>query len=485
VWGTVLSTLASVLAPILVVRLLGKHDVATLLTLFLVYDTFVLLLVTGFPQTLMFYISARPLAERRAIALRAFKTVAALGLAAGAALGLVGLFGDTVLQRVSHGSDKPSLGPLLVFAVLPVFDLPSRLLPNLLVVEHRTPSVAKIGVLRALTDSLSVVVPVALGYGVWTVVTCLVTVSAVRGGLLVGGYLKRLYGAVAVVPSPVGYRQLFRFAIPLGATDIIARLNTLFDRYLILFCFPGASFATYAAGAQPVPVIPDIPYQVGTAYAPDLVRLFSEGKPRQALALWQQTITKVSLLVLPVMGLCIVAADEVVRLVFTPAYSDATPIFRLYSILALGRVAAYGTVIVAAGKPRYVLRAAVLSFASNVLFSVPLVMILGYIGPALGTLLAFVPTLIFYCWCIALSAGVRLAEVFPIASYLRVAAVVAVAAIPAVWFKFHFALSSGKMLAGEAVLLLGTYALVGGATRTIAGEDWRFVGNWLRLKLAR
>lgn len=477
--GTALATLSSAIVPIVVVRLLGKADVASLLALFLVYDTVALFCTSGFPQTLMYHLATRPIEERRAIVMRSMKVLCALGCAAGALLLVTSLGGDLVLGQTT-GQTGTSLRPLALFAFLPLVDLPSRLLPNLLVAEGRSRPVATIGVLRAITNSLSVLVPVALGWNVWLVALSYVVVGVVRGAVLVAFFLSQLYGHVQKVPCALSSKELLKFAVPLGATDLVSFLNQQLDRYLILLNFPAVSFALYQAGAWQVPVINDVPYQVGTAYAPRFAALFKSGKPLEAIALWQGTIKKVSLIVLPVMTIFIVAAEEVIELLFTADYLDSAPVFRLYSMLTFGRVAAFGTVIVAAGRPDLILRAAVLSFCANLVLSVPLVFTIGFLGPALGTVLAFIPMVAFYCWCIAQASSVPTRQIFPLRAFLQVAAVVLVTAIPGILFKWFVAPTPAVGLAGIAVLQLLGFGILGTLVGQITREDWHFLLSRVR-----
>jgi O-antigen/teichoic acid export membrane protein len=483
VLGSSLASVASIAVTLLVVRLLGKADVGTLMALVLIYDTLALVVTAGFPQTLLYHLPAKSLPERRAVAWRITTTLMMLGAGASVLLVLGGLFGGRALSL--FGSRDPvDLGPLLLFAILPVLDIPARVLPNMLVAEGRARAVTALSVVKSLGQSAAILVPIALGYGVWTVVGCYVVVGLLNGSLLFV-FLRILYGRAERVAAPVGHKELFRFAIPLGTTDVVSLLNSSFDRYLILLAFPAAGFATYQAGAWQIPIITYIPYAVGTAFMPRLVEHFKAGRSREALAIWQRSIGKVALLVLPVTMVFIVAAEELVELLFTDRYLDAAPIFRFYATLGLLRVAAYGSVVVAAGQPRYVLLAALLSLGSNVALSIPLLALIGFVGPAMATAVAFVPTVVFYCWCIGRAAGVPLREVFPLGSYARIFAIAALAASVALAFKLTTDLGPAPSLLIEALIVLGVYAAVGTALKVIARDDWEFVWRWLRLDILR
>ena len=115
--------------------------------------------------------------------------------------------------------------------------------------------------------------------------------------------------------------------------------------------------------------------------------------------------------------------------------------------------------------------------------SVPLVLLMGFPGPALGTALAFIPTVGFYCWCIARSCGISITETFPLISYLKVLGLAALAAIPAVAVKLTLDLDPAWMLGLEALALLVSYAFLGTLMKLIEPEDWAYLKRWFSLRL--
>lgn len=483
VFGNVLATLADIVVPLLIVRLLGKSDVATLTALLLVYNTVALIVGTGFPQAVMYHVPGRPLAERGAVARKIARAMFGLGVGAGVLLVLLGLYGRAGLDMVSSVDSEHivDLGPLMVIALVPLGDLPGRILPNLLVAEDRPRSAAAYGVFRSLGLSLCTLLPIALGGSVWTVAQCLVLLGAAQG-VWVLLTLRSLYRRAPRIPSPVSLLEMIRFGLPLGLTDIVAILNNSFDRFLIMLVFADVIFAEYQAGAWQIPIITRVPYMVGTAMAPQLVEMFRAGRPRDAIALWRGSIQKVSLLVVPIALVFVVAAEEVVEILFTEDYAGAAPVLRWYSILTVGRVAAFGSVIVAAGRPKFVFQASVLSLLSNVVLSVPLLLAFGFVGPAMGTALAFIPIAIFYTWTIGRASGLPFREIFPLVAYARVVAVGLVGVAGAVALKLSLTASAPLMLAGEAAVLLSVFAVLGTVLGIIRAEDWRYVKAWLKLE---
>jgi O-antigen/teichoic acid export membrane protein len=484
VLGTTLATLSSALAPLLVVRLIGKADVGQLLSVTLVYETVAMLLSTGFPGTLLYQTSNRERPERGAIARRIAGM--ACGMGAGGAVLIVGL---SFLLRAHPFGYTPSatldaqLGMLLVLAPSLVADLPFRLMPNLLVAEGLARRSAALQVLRTIALTLATLVPLALQSSVLTVIVCYALVRWAFGGWVVYE-LARLYRGVPRVPIPAGTRDFWGFALPIGMTEAIGILNQQLDRWLILLALPVARFAEYQVGAWQVPVIGTIAYSVGAAYTPELVRHFQAKDPYGALAVWQKSIHKVSLIVVPVTMALFVGAEELVTLLFTKDYAEAAVVFRYYSVLTFLRVAAYGNVIVAAGRPPLVVRAAGLGFVYNALFGIPLVLSLGFVGPAVAAACAFVLQVTTYVYFIARAAEVPISKVFPLRRYLWVLSLAAVAGLAGLAVK---ELLAGHLLVSfvaEVFTVLGVFAVLGTVTRAIEPSDWAYARDWIRLKVA-
>jgi O-antigen/teichoic acid export membrane protein len=481
VFGTTLATLSSALTPLLIVRLIGKADVARLLSTTLVYETLAVLLSTGLPYTMLYQLSNREPPERAAIARRIARSASLLGLGGAMLVALVA--GVTALLPAALVTPTFSMQLRLILILAPSLaaDLPFRLLPNVLIAERRARRSAALQVVRTICLTLSTLVPLALQASVETVIVAYAVVRWAFGLVLLREF-KVLYGALPRVQSPLGVRALFAFALPLGATDAFGQVNAQLDRWLVLLVLPGARFADYQAGAWQVPIIGTIAYSVGAAYTPELVRLFQAGKPYAALDVWQRGIHKVSLIVVPVTMALVVGADELMPIMFTKAYASAAGVFRCYSVLSFLRVAAYGTVIVSAGRPGLVVRAAALGLFYNALFGIPLVLTLGFIGPALGAGLAFVFHVATYVYLIARAAEVPVGSVFPWRNYLRVFALSAVAGAAGFGVKYALHAPAAVVLGAEVTTVLGVFALLGSMTRTIEPSDWAFLKDWLKLK---
>jgi O-antigen/teichoic acid export membrane protein len=491
VLGKILATLSEAIVPLVIVRLLGKADVGILSGLLLVYSTVALVLTAGFPETLTFYLPTRPPAERRAIARKCAQALFFLGCIGAAVLvgiSLLARFAPSLASGVARGkgglSATESLKYLALLAIYPLADLPGRMLPNLLIVEQRARASAGVGIVKAIGSSVAALLPIALGAPLWVVVLSIGSFGFLFGAVLLY-YIRALYPGVEHIESPISMKTLLAFGVPIGLTDIVSMLNNQLDRYLIVFFFPVTALAEYQAGAWQIPIITTIPYTVGAVYAPRFVELLKNGRGAEAIGIWRQSALKTALLVVPITMVFLVASEETMELLFTSSYLHAAPVFRWYCVLTLGRIATFGSVLLAAGAPRLIFQSTVVSLVSNALLCCVLVKLVGFNGPAMGTALAFVPSVMYYCYCIARATNLKFRNIFPFTGFLRVLLLSALASLPAWWFKSAVSWPAALRLPVEAVLVLGSFALLGTLVGEIKRADWSFLANWLRLRMLR
>ncbi|MBI5502295.1 MAG: polysaccharide biosynthesis C-terminal domain-containing protein [Deltaproteobacteria bacterium] len=477
VMGRIAAAAAEVLLPILLVRFLDKLSVAVLAYVLLLYGTVATIVATGLPESVLYFLAGKSPGQRR-------RTVRRLALILGAFGGLValGFLGFWAIASWTGAVEARMLRFIPWLVPYALFDLPSRLLPHLLVAESRHRQSAWFSMLDSGSQLVAVLVPAGLGAPLWVPFAALSACAAVKLGVLWGAMRWFYRGGGGDDAAPVSVGAIFRYALPLGLSEITSILNQRFDRFLVAALFTSAQFADYFVGAWQIPVVTIIPFAAGNVLMPRFTELFQAGRGAEAVALWRLSAEKICLIILPVAVLFVVSAEETVALLFGSSYSGAAWVFRIYTLVLLGRVAAYGNMLAAAGRTRDVLYATSLGLVVNVVASVPLAYIVGFTGAAWGTVAAFVVIVGYYLRQIGRSSGVPVRQVFPFARWAQVLGVCGAAAGPAVAFKLLVPAGPGLALAGEAVAMLVTYSVLGTVLGLIRRADWAYVRDWLSLR---
>ena len=77
-----------------------------------------------------------------------------------------------------------------------------------------------------------------------------------------------------------------------------------------------------------VPLIGIVTGSVTAVLLPDITRLFQEGRKAEALAIWQRSAMKTSLILIPAMWLLFFLAPEVMTVLFSSKYAESALPFR-------------------------------------------------------------------------------------------------------------------------------------------------------------
>lgn len=474
--GQLLGQLAEVLAPLLIVRLINKDGAGSLNELLFVHATLTMVLTTGLPAALSYHLAQHDVvAERRAIARQLTRLLYVMGAAAAFIYALAG----GIALAVDSGAGAANM---LALALLPLGDIPSRVLPNLLVVEGRGRSATWIGITRSLGNVACVSLPLALGGTITHVCLALSALGLVyaTATLLIE---RAIYRGVPTIPSSLSLRRIIGFAFPMTLNELVGNLYSRLDRILIAVVASAATFADYAAGSWQVPIIPSIAGAVGVAYTPLFARLYHQGKKSEILATWRAQTVKTALPVVAIATFFLVAAEETIELAFTRDYLSATPVFRCFTFITLWRTTSFGAILLAAGAPHHILRASIVGLATNAIIGIPLYYIVGPIGPALASVIAFGATVTSYTRAIAKVTDAPHRAVYPWVGMLRVLAVAAAAAGPTLAFKMAVGdLHAGAKLGIELGIFAVAYAVLGTLFGVIERADWQFMGDWIRMR---
>lgn len=482
VLGRVLSSAAEAISPLVMVRVLAKDQLGVLGAFLLLHATIAMAASAGSDRAILYFLADRSDADRRATAraigrLQAFAgLIGGCGLATWAALHA---FGFTAFS--GEGVSSARVGLLALYVC---FDVPTRLLPNLLIAEERAKAAAAMQVFRSIGMVTATMLPAVLGFGVDGVLIALAGFAALHL-VVTAAWHRALFASAPADGTAPTLRTLLGFALPLTANDMVGWLNATLDRYLIMWAFPPARFAEYRAGAWQIPILTTIPYSIGTVDTPLYTKLCNEGRGAEAIALWRATIGKTSLIVVPVAVAFAFGAERFVRIAFTAEYEAAADVFRWYCLVTMLRVAAFGPLLVGAGKPGHVLRATLFSVLSNVMLSIPCLWLFGFEGPAIGTFLAVFPTYWVWSFFVADVTGVRVRETFPWRGVLLVVACAALPGAAAFWLASVGGWSDAVGLAVICVGTVGGFAAIGSAAGLIGRDDWRFVGRWIAMRALR
>ncbi|MBI5916437.1 MAG: oligosaccharide flippase family protein [Bacteroidetes bacterium] len=459
--------LTQMLAGVVLTHALSEADAGIVFYLvLLLYGTALTFGQLGLPDSVFFFFEKLPPAARKSFTLLLSKTLLRLAFAAAAIMLAIGWL----------GSSQEGFGEVrtLIWAVMAMllFELPTMPLPNVLIALDRAKAAAWLNIFTGLTQFMAMALPLLLPDPVAAIPIGLLVYSILRM-VVSTAIFRKLFRNEPTEPLPDGtLREVFRYSLPLSLAQIFWTLNRQVDKYVVQWFLP-AFFAVYSAGALEIPIIPTIAYSVAAVMMPQLVGHHLRGERSQLLELWYRSIRKVTVIVLPLVMVFVVAAEEFIALLFPDNYADAVIPFRIYTLILLQRVASYSNMQKALGSTGDITRAAIYLFSINALLAVPLVLWLGMAGPPLAALLANTFSWWYALRKIQLLLKVKFREVFPFGFYGKALGVAALAAVPVFLLKQQVEMPAAIGFAMLAVCYLLVYLLLARLTGIVPEEDWR------------
>lgn len=200
-----------------------------------------------------------------------------------------------------------------------------------------------------------------------------------------------------------------RFVVPIGISGVLLQLGERSTNIFVSLTLGPTALALYTIGIYQRPIVSVLRGALADAIFPDMVQ---RGKSRdnKQLPLWQRSTVAYCMFLFPLAAVLFINAGVVIELLFTEKFLDAVPVFQVFCLLLVLYCFEFDLPMRALGITKYFLRASWIALTLKVaLISIGYVLF-GFLGPALGAVLAQFGVLSYLASrCIRVS-GVRLSE---------------------------------------------------------------------------
>lgn len=319
--GRALGFVASFAIPLVLVRIFAQGEFGTYKQLFLIYATLYGVVQFGMAESLFYFL---PAAEERGghYALNAMLT---LGLAGALCLAVLWAAAPAIGAGFNNAS-LPGYVPLLgIYLLLMLVSAPLEIVTTARK-RHRYAfwAYALTDFLRACLCILPVLFFRDLSWLLYGAIAC----AALRlVATLV--YLRREFGATLRPDWSLLWRQV-AYAGPFALAVAIDVLQSNLHQYAVSYRFDAATFAIYSVGCLQVPLVDFMMTSTGNVL---MVRMRESLQARDgvsALALWLDTTRKLALVFIPLAGMLLVTASDLIVSLFTRSYAGSVPVFMVW-----------------------------------------------------------------------------------------------------------------------------------------------------------
>jgi Membrane protein involved in the export of O-antigen and teichoic acid len=440
--------------PLVLARVFSQNDFGSYKQLFLVFATLFGIAQAGMAESLYYFL---PDEEKNAGAYVCNSLLLLAGVGALVALGL--WFGrEWTAQLLNNAALAQYLPWVAAYLLLMLIAVVMEIIMTVRR-EHflASSSYALTDVFRALLSIAPVLLLADLYWLMWGTV-----LFALLRCLAALYYVVQRFGSTLRPSMPALRRQLW-YAVPFGIAAVIEIAQVNFHMYAVSYAFDPVTFAIYAVGCLQIPLVDFLMTSTCNVMMVNMREKARAGDMRAVMAIWLESVRKLSFIFFPLVGLLLVTASDLIVFLFTDAYRASVPVFTVWSVSMLFMALLTDGTLRVFADTRFLIVQNLLRLGIIVLLIQWFLQRFDLIGAILVTLVATAVAKTFALWRIKHLLKVSFAQVLPWKDLAHVLLIASVALIPASLpqllqdapILLRLVLSSGLYVLTYYVLLLG------------------------------
>jgi O-antigen/teichoic acid export membrane protein len=373
------NTLISLLSGMIIPRMLSTTDYATYRQTFLAFNTLLPFLGLGLSQGLYFFLPS----EKKRVLGTVLECYAIYGLL-GFVFAIFLICGGNIL--LARRFNNPAIETLLLWQIPYAFiTLMTSCTSVVMNIRNRINLYIKFNIFCSIASTGALVIAVFIAPNAKTAVIVITVVKVIEGFI-------SIYLSLSVLPHDdsriqwSSIKRMVMFSFPIGVSNMIGTITSQMDLLFIAAMRTTEEYAQYTIGATEVPIIGVFLSSVSTAILPDIRGLIASKQYGDGVALYRVASRRLMSITFPIMCFLMFWADEFVAVLYSEKYLSAVPVFRVYLLYFLSRIALTGPVFTALGMNKYLLIKTIVSCALNAILTYVFIIWFGAIGAAIGTI---------------------------------------------------------------------------------------------------
>lgn len=250
------------------------------------------------------------------------------------------------------------------------------------------------------------------------------------------------------------------FAIPIALTNTIDLISLRLDKFVISLFLGTAPLGVFSVGAIEIPFVSVFVASVYSVISPVLNSLHHKKDYAGFTQLITKTLKLNAKFVWPVFMYLFVFADHLIPLVFTDDFNGAVEPFRIYLLLMPLRIFLSGIIIMAIGQPRVLFWASFWSLILNIILNIFLVLKIGFLGPAIATVISTYLQVLVLLWFTLANLKIRIYELIPFSALFDILLSSVLAVLIAFTLTKTFA-KDFKVVLISLTIFTGAYIFIG------------------------
>ena len=459
------------LLPIILVRLFNLEQFGTYKQVFLLYGTILNLAQVGMSESLFYFIPGSSEDAGRYVC-NSLLVLGGIGLLTG---GLLYLGGDAI----AHYMNNPALVPLMpLLALFFLLMLASYVLEIVMTARHQYSYAAASYGLSDVARAILTVMPALVFQTVASVLYGAIVHAVLRLSATLW-YCRKQFGAALRPHRSLLLRQL-AYSLPFALYVLFHTGQESLHLFVVSSWFDAATFAIYSVGCLQIPLAEVVSVSVVNVMMVGMIQAIREGREAAVVPMWHDTVRKLALIFFPFVAILVIAAHDLIVVLFTDAYAASVPIFRTWSIvILLSAIPMDGLLRVYAQTP-FLLFINVVKFILVVGAIYWFVQGLGLIGPVVLTLLAMAAGKAIGLIRMMICGHLNADNVLPWRSLLEIGVIAGAASLPAWWITVQLSAPSAARLAITTVTYAVAYVTLALIFGVIRKNEQERVLEWIQ-----
>lgn len=344
--GQMLSLLLGFVLPLILVRILSKHDYGLYAQLNVILAFCTTFFSFGFSSELYYSYPTASESNKKILVSQSFMLLLLMGVVAFAILYI-----PFVRQHIASDDEFLNLYNFLTLSVL--FSVPEIIITVLYVLNHDNKT-------SALFLPSMTILRVLLILGCYWIEP---SIKSVFIAVFLSCLLKFLYvliytlktiknkNGIKILDVKILRSQLF-YSIPLGIANSTRILVQQLDKLIILSFVSPAVYAVYSIAFYGVPGLAQVYLSISQVYIPRMATSYKNSDIKGLMALYHSMVSKTLSYTVPVVLVIMLFADPIIPFVFSDKYIDSIPYFRIYLLTFIVQSVGCGNLLRATGETR-------------------------------------------------------------------------------------------------------------------------------------
>lgn len=268
-----------------------------------------------------------------------------------------------------------------------------------------------------------------------------------------------LFGRIKLKIDWLLVKKIFSFTIPLGLSSAAGNIKKYTDNLVIGYFCDTEQLALYSNAAKELPLM-FISASITAVLLPIVAKLMKNNRPSDALKLWNEA-TIISFFFNCFFGIGLFTFSyEAVLFLYSEKYAAGASVFAIYSLLIIIRSVYYGLLLNSSGHSRLILYSTLIACAVNIVADVVMYKIVGFIGPAIATIVVSIVNAYLQMKFTKKCFGIKLRIMLPWKEMFYMGIVNACLACIFYCIKVYFPLETYLTTTGEAIFLAVVWFII-------------------------